>query len=79
MARQEKEDKEPRQLLEKIRRICGELSPWELFQIYLYIKSIAFQLKMREIVLNWLVFQLDLDEEETRALQVGAGLPSEQE
>jgi hypothetical protein len=62
MARQEKEDKEHRQLLEKIGRVCGELSPWELFQIYLYIKSMAFQDKMRWIALNWLVFQLDLEE-----------------
>jgi hypothetical protein len=62
MARHEKVEKEHRQLLEKIRRLCGELSPWALFQIYLYIKSIAFQSKMRAIVLNWLVFQLDLDE-----------------
>jgi len=62
MARQEKEDKEHKQLLEKIKRLCGELSPWEVFQIYLYIKSVAVQHKMTEITLNWLVFQLALEE-----------------
>jgi hypothetical protein len=61
MARQEKEDKNHKQLLEKIKKLCDELSPWEVFQIYLYIKSVAVQDKVREIVLNWLVFQLDLD------------------
>ena len=61
MARQEKEDKKHKQLLEKIKRLCDELSPWEVFQIYLYIKSVAVREKMREIALNWLAFQLDLD------------------
>ena len=61
MARQEKEDKDHRQLLEKIKKVCDELTLWELFRIYLYIKSVAVQQKMLEIILNWLVFQLDLD------------------
>jgi hypothetical protein len=61
MARQEKEDKDRRQLLEKIKKVCDELSLWEVFQIYLYIKSVEAQQKMQEIVLNWFVFQWDLD------------------
>jgi|RhiMetdeSRZDD1v2_1073273.scaffolds.fasta_scaffold93961_1 hypothetical protein len=52
MAGQEKEGKKYRQLLEKSRRVCSELSPWKLFQIYLSIKSMAFQHKMTEITLN---------------------------
>ena len=60
MARQEKDNKEHKALLEKIKRLCDEISPWEVFQIYLYIKSVAVQKQMREIALNWLVFQLDL-------------------
>jgi hypothetical protein len=62
MTKEEKEDNRKQQLLEKIRKISSQLSPWELFQVYLYIKWMTFQLSLRRIELAWLVFQLDLDE-----------------
>jgi hypothetical protein len=60
MPKLEKDDEAKRELLKKIERICNQLSLWELFQIYLYIKRVELSEKWDNLVWSWLTFQLKL-------------------
>ena len=62
MAKEEKEKRENREFLELMAELYIQLSPWDRFQVRLYIKWMKFRRKLRNIVWSWLIFQLELDE-----------------
>jgi hypothetical protein len=63
MAKQEKETRENRQLLQEIVEEYIQLSARDRFQVRLFIKWLKLRRPLRKMVWSWLIFQWKLDEE----------------
>ena len=69
MTSQETQEQENRQVLDEFLELYRQLSPWDRFQVDLYLKWMAFQRRLGKIVWDWLIFQWKINKTVLRIMK----------